>query len=68
MVANAIFPRPADPSNAAQFVQKIADNRGGFWEVDNLLLAVGIWAFMIGATGIYRAINTGAAAAWVRLG
>lgn len=68
IVANALFPRAADPSDAAQYVQKIADNRGGFWEVDNLLLAVGIWALMIGATGVYRSITTGGAAAWARLG
>ncbi|MBI4200639.1 MAG: DUF4386 family protein [Chloroflexi bacterium] len=68
IVSNALFPRPADPSDAAQFVQKIADSRGGFWEVDTLLLAVGIWAVMIGATGVYRSISTGGAAAWARLG
>ncbi|MBI2872046.1 MAG: hypothetical protein HYY00_02515 [Chloroflexi bacterium] len=68
IVFNAIFPRASDPADVGQLVQKIADTRGGFWEVDHLLLAVGIWAFMIGATGVYRSISTGGAAVWARLG
>lgn len=68
IIFNLLFPRASDPSNAGQFVQKVADTRGGLWEVDNLLLAVGIWGFMIGVTGVYRSITTGSAAAWARLG
>ena len=68
IVFNILFPRASDPSDAAQFIQKVADNRGGLWEIDNLLLAVGIWGILIGATGVYRSITTGGAAAWARLG
>ncbi|MBI4297737.1 MAG: hypothetical protein HY676_04320 [Chloroflexi bacterium] len=68
VVFNILHPRPDDPSVAAQMVQKIAENRGGFWEVVNLLLAVGIWAFMIGAAGVYRSISAGSGAVFARLG
>ena len=68
IVFNILYPRPDDPSNAAQSVQRIADTRGGLWEAVNLFVAVGFWGLMIGFAGVYRAISTGGAAAWARLG
>lgn len=68
IVFNALFPRVEDPASAAQFVKKVAETRGGQWEMINLGLAVGIWGLMIGFAGVYRAISTGGAAAWARLG
>jgi len=69
LVFNALYPRGGgDPSDATQFVKAVTDTRGGWWEALNLLLAVGIWGLMIGFAGVYRAISTGGAAAWARLG
>lgn len=68
IVFNLLYPRADDPANAAQFVQRVADTRGGLWEAVNLFLAVGIWGLMIGFAGVYRAVSTGGAAAWARLG
>ena len=48
-------------------IQTIVDN-SGFWEVDHLLIVVGFWAVTIGVIGVYRAIASGQAAAWARLG
>ena len=66
-VFNILAPRSGDPSDVQAGIQLIADNKG-FFQVDQLLLAVGIWALMIGWAGVYRSISSGAAAAWVRLG
>ncbi len=68
LVFNILAPRVSDPTDMKQVLQSIADNRGGFWELDHLLLAVGIWGLMIGVVGVYRSITTGAAAVWARLG
>ncbi|MBI2846548.1 MAG: hypothetical protein HYX82_01555 [Chloroflexi bacterium] len=69
-VFNAILPRAADPSyaNARESLQRMADAGVGFVQIDFLLLAVGIWALMIGVVGIYRSISTGMGAVWARLG
>ncbi|MFQ5814743.1 MAG: hypothetical protein ACE5I2_16315 [Anaerolineae bacterium] len=67
-VFNILHPRISDPTDMQAFIQGVADNNGGFWEVDHLLLAVGVWALMIGIVGVYRSISTGGAAAWARLG
>lgn len=68
VVFNVLHPRIDDPEDMERLIQQVADNLGGFWEVDHLLLAVGIWAFMIGVVGVYRSISTGGAAPWARLG
>ncbi len=68
IVFNVLFPKTNDPSSAAQFVQSVADTRGGRWELVNLFLAVGIWGLLIGFAGVYRAISTGSSAVWARLG
>ena len=50
-------------------IQLVAANKG-FFQVDQLLLAIGIWAIMIGIVGVYRSISSsgGGAAAWARVG
>lgn len=68
IVFNLLYPRVSDPTDLQAYIQKVADTRGGFWEIDHLLLAAGIWALMIGVAGIYRSITTGSAAVWARLG
>ena len=40
----------------------------GFFQVDQLLLAVGIWAIMIGIVELYHSISSGGAAACARVG
>jgi hypothetical protein len=68
VVFNILLPRVSDPTNTQAVLQNVAANRGGVWELDHLLLAVGIWALMIGVVGVYRSISTGSAAVWARLG
>ncbi len=65
VVFNILHPRS---DTDLEFVQDVADNIGGLWEVDHLLLTVGIWALLIGVVGIYRSISTGGGAPWARLG
>ena len=67
-VFSIVLPRAGDPSDLQEVIQAVADNNGGLFEVEFLLLAVGIWALMIGLVGLYRSISTGGAAAWARLG
>ena len=67
IVFNALFPRADDPSDIPQVLTKLADNET-LTLLTFLLLAVGMWALMIGMAGVYRSISTGAAAAWARLG
>ena len=45
----------------------VAANKG-FFQVNQMLLAVGIWAIMIGIVGVYRSISNGNTAAWARVG
>ena len=49
-------------------IQTIADNNGGLWEIDHILIAMSFWVLMIGTVAVYRSISSGGAAAWVRLG
>ena len=58
----------SDPEDKLDVIQTIADNNGGFWEVDHFFLAISIWAITIGVIGSYRAISSGAAAALARIG
>ena len=58
----------SDPDDKLDVIQTIADNNGGFWELDHLLLAIALWAVTIGVIGSYRAISSGAAAAFARVG
>ena len=67
-VANALHPMVDDPNNAQLLVNKVAETRGGFWEIDILFLALGIWLLTLGLAGVYRSIPSGAASAWARLG
>lgn len=69
-VFNIIAPRSSDPTNMQAAIQLVTANKG-FFQLDQLLLAVGIWAIMIGIVGIYRSISSssgGGAATWARVG
>jgi hypothetical protein len=66
-VFNILAPRSGDPTNMQAAIQLVAANKG-FFQVDQLLLAVGILAIMIGIAGVYRSISNGGAAAWARVG
>ena len=50
-----------------EYFESIAGN-AVLWKVDNLLLAAGFWAIMVGVVGVHRSTPAGAAAAWTRLG
>ncbi len=67
LVFSALYPRPEDPANVQQALARLAENEG-LSTIVYLGLAVGFWALMIGALGVYRSISTGGAAAWARLG
>ena len=64
---NILAPRSGDPTDMQAGIQAIAANKA-FFQVDQLLLAVGIWIVMIGIVGVYRSISNGGAAAWARVG
>ena len=66
-IFNIFYPRADDPSDVQQTMTAFGDNET-FSRIVVLALAVGAWALMIGAVGVYRSISTGSAAAWVRLG
>ena len=68
IIGNALIPRGADPSDVAEFIAEAADNAGGFTEVVFLLLTVGMGALVLGTAGVYRAISSGTASAWARMG
>ena len=66
-VFNALFPRADDPSVVTDVLTELADDET-FTRIVFLGLAIGFWALMIGAAGVYRSISTGGAAVWARLG
>ncbi|MBI2935304.1 MAG: hypothetical protein HYY31_00605 [Chloroflexi bacterium] len=69
-VFNILHPRSSEATldNILPLLQSVADAGVTFWKVDYLLLAVGIWALMIGWVGVYRSITGGPGAVWARLG
>lgn len=67
VIFNALFPRVGDPGNVQEVLKKWGEQEV-LTQICALLLAVGIWAMMIGIVGIYRSVSTGGAAAWARLG
>lgn len=67
VIFNVLLPRADDPSITQQVLQKFGEKET-LTEVCALLLAIGAWAVMLGAAGVYRSISTGAGAAWTRLG
>lgn len=69
IVLGILHPQADDRSDLAGVIEKIAETNGGLWQVEHQLLAVGFWALMIGAVGVYRSISTGGTAAvFARLG
>lgn len=67
VIFNLLFPRAADPANTQEVLRKIGEQEV-LARVCALLLAVGIWAVMLGTAGVYRSISTGGGSAWARLG
>lgn len=67
VIFNALFPRASDPSSTQEVLTKWGGQET-LTQVSALLIAVGLWAFMIGAVGVYRSISVGAGAAFARLG
>jgi len=67
VIFSVLGPRVSDPSKTQEVLQKLGDHEV-LAQVCALLLAVGFWAVMVGAAGIYRSISAGAGAAWARLG
>ena len=68
LIGNALIPRVDDPSDVRDFIENAADNAGGLTEIVFPLLAVGMVALVLGTAGVYRAISSGTAAAWARMG
>ncbi|MCJ7744362.1 MAG: hypothetical protein MUO99_07390 [Dehalococcoidales bacterium] len=67
VIFSVLGPRVSDPSKTQEVLQKLGDQEV-LAQVCALLLAVGFWAVMVGAAGIYRSISAGAGAVWARLG
>ncbi len=66
VIGNLLLPRAANPGNVQEMVAKLGEEKFPA-QVSALLLAVGIWAVMIGMAGVYRSIPAGRTA-WARLG
>jgi hypothetical protein len=66
VIFNVLLPRAADPSSTQAVLQKWGGQEV-LTQICALLLAVGIWAVMLGVAGVYRSISAGGAA-WARLG
>ena len=67
LAANAAFPRADDPDSLLSSVMNFADNEV-LSQITLLGITIGIWGIVIGVAGIYRSIESGAAAAWTRVG
>ena len=67
VTANAIFPRADDPSSLASSLMSFAEN-DLLAQLGSLGIAIGVVALVVGFAGIYRSIDSGAAAAWTRVG
>ena len=67
LVANALFPRGADPSIVAERLTTAGENES-LQRIALLVLIIGFWGLLVGAVGVYRSLPTGTAAAWARLG
>lgn len=66
VIFNILLPRVSDPSNVQEMLKRWGE-QAVLTQICALLLAVGIWATMIGATGVYRSISA-SGSAWARLG
>lgn len=64
---NVLVPRADDMTDMTQVYAALSDNPS-LNKLAFLGLAVGIWLLVTGFMGVYRAISSGAASAWVRLG
>ena len=62
LAANVIFPRADESNSLLSNVTSFADNEAT-GRLAALGIAIGIWAIVVGFAGIYRSIESGAAAA-----
>jgi hypothetical protein len=67
ILTNALFPRPDNPSDYANFLARMVENSA---RTQAVLLAVpmGLWILLIGIAGIYRSIMERLAASWASAG
>lgn len=70
VVFNLLHPRATDGTfdNPEPFLKAAADAGLAFYQLDHLLLALGIWLIVGGLAGVYRSLSGGAAATWARFG
>lgn len=66
--SSILFPRVGDPANTQQVLLRVAETRGGLWELDHALFVLGFWSVMVGFIGVYRSTLEGRSATWARLG
>jgi hypothetical protein len=66
VIGNVLLPRAVDARNVQEMVTAMGAQQR-LTQLSTLLIAAGIWAVMIGASGVYRSITT-RVAAWARLG
>lgn len=67
VIGNLLMPYTTNPTGDLQEMLKPLGEQEFRSEASSLLIAVGFWAIMIGATGLYRSI-TGDGAPWARAG
>jgi Domain of unknown function (DUF4386) len=67
VIGGLLMPYAAKPTSNVQEMLKPLGEHEFRAQVSSLLMIMGIWAMMIGATAVYRSITTGGAA-WARLG
>ncbi len=62
-----LMPHANTPTSNLQQMLKPLGEHEFLTQLSSLLIAVGFWAVMLGATGVYRSINSGGSA-WARIG
>jgi hypothetical protein len=62
-----LMPHANAPTSDLQQMLKPLGEHEFLTQLSSLLIAIGFWAVMLGATGVYRSINTGGSA-WAQMG
>jgi len=66
-VGGLLMPHANTPTSDLQQMLKPMGEHEFLTQLSSLLMAIGFWAVMLGAMGVYRSINAGGSA-WVRIG
>jgi len=66
-VSGLLMPHANTPTSDLQQMLKPLGEHEFLTQLSSLLMAIGFWAVLLGATGVYRSINAGGSA-WARLG